>query len=321
MLSVKLYRNGALQTEEVDAARAAALLKEQDVGLWLDVRDPDEAELEILRREFSIHPLSLEDVQHWHQRSKVEVFPDYFGVVVHGLHLNADDRLEDREIHLFVGHRFVITVRDEPLLDLEPIHERVRRQPELAAVGGGFLLYTLLDEVVDGYLEIVDRYEDLSDEVEDRVFQADGQTDVQQAIFHLKRQVVRFRRIVTPLREVVDLIQEQPGFVSSELVPYYRDVLDHVIRTIEFIDNIRDLLTTALEAQLSQVSNRLNVVMKKLSSWAGIVLVPTLIAGIYGMNFRHMPELKWEFGYPLALGSMVLVMGVLYWVFKRKDWL
>jgi magnesium transporter len=322
MLTCHLYRGGLVQEEGCDPARAAELLGDPDVRLWVDARDPDEGELELLRKQFGLHPLSIEDAVHWKQRSKVEIFERYFAVVVHALDLDDDDELVDREIHLFVGDRFFITVRGRPIFDLAPVRERVQRSPELMTAGGAFVLYALLDEVVDGYLSVVERLEDLSDDVEDRVFQDDdGESTAQQEIFRLKRRVVAFRRLVVPLREVVDLVQEQPGFVGPVLAPYYRDVLDHVMRTIEFVDNIRDLLSTALSAQLAQVSNRLNVVMKKLSSWAAIVLVPTLIAGIYGMNFRHMPELTWQLGYPLALGMMLAAALLLYRGFKKRGWL
>ena len=322
MLTCHLYRGGLVQEEGCDPARAAELLTDPDVRLWVDARDPDEGELELLRKQFGLHPLSIEDAVHWNQRSKVEIFERYIAVVVHALDLDDHDELVDCEIHLFVGDRFFITVRGRPVFDLKPVRERVHRSPELMSTAGAFVLYALLDEVVDGYLSVVERLEDLSDEVEDRVFQDDdGESTAQQEIFGLKRRVVAFRRIVVPLREVVDLVQEQPGFVGPVLAPYYRDVLDHVLRTIDFVDNIRDLLTTALEAQLAQVSNRLNVVMKKLTSWAAIVLVPTLIAGIYGMNFRHMPELDWQYGYPLSLGTMLLAAILLYRGFRKRGWL
>ena len=322
MLTCHLYRGGLVQDEGCDPARAAELLTDPDVRLWVDARDPDEGELELLRKQFGLHPLSIEDAIHWNQRSKVEIFERYIAVVVHALDLDDHDELVDREIHLFVGDRFFITVRGRPVFDLAPVRERVQRSPELMSTAGAFVLYALLDEVVDGYLSVVERLEDLSDDVEDRVFQDDdGESTAQQEIFRLKRRVVAFRRIVVPLREVVDLVQEQPGFVGPVLAPYYRDVLDHVLRTIDFVDNIRDLLTTALEAQLAQVSNRLNVVMKKLTSWAAIVLVPTLIAGIYGMNFRHMPELAWQYGYPLSLATMLVAALLLYRGFRKRGWL
>jgi magnesium transporter len=174
---------------------------------------------------------------------------------------------------------------------------------------------------VDGYFDLIERFEDHGDEIEDRVFADDPDPDIQEDTFQLKRKVVRFRRLVMPLREVIDMVQEMPEFVTPKLRPYFRDVMDHVIRITEFLDNVRDLLTSALEAQLSQASNRMNQVMKSLTSWGAIILVPTLIAGIYGMNFANMPELSWTIGYPLSLGLMVAAGITLYIAFRRKGWL
>jgi magnesium transporter len=204
--------------------------------------------------------------------------------------------------------------------------KRWERQSELTQEGAAFLLYALLDEIVDDYLEIVDRYEDLADELEDQVFAEDGSPtadpqELQERFFKVKRGVVEFRRHVMPLRRVLDHLLEESGFVTQTLVPYYRDVSDHVTRALEFADNVRDLLTSLIEVRIAQQANHLNEIMKKLTSWAGIILVPTLIAGIYGMNFRHMPELSWQVGYPVALGMMVLSAGILYRVFKSRDWL
>jgi magnesium transporter len=304
-----------------DAAAADRALAERR-HLWLDVTDPGPDELAKLQRAFGLHELSIEDSLRWGQRAKVEFYAGYVFVVVHGLRLDREDRLVDSELHLFAAPgRWVITVRREPVLDLDPVVRRMRADRDLASEGIGFPLYLILDEVVDEYLKVVDRFEDLSDDIEERVFADEGEGDIQEDIFRLKRTVVRFRRLAVPVREVIDLLHESSGVVTPALAPYYRDVLDHVIRAMEFVDNIRDLLTAALESQLAQVSNRLNVVMKKLTAWAGIILVPTLIAGVYGMNFRHMPELSWTIGYPLALGTMALSAGALYVAFKRRDWL
>jgi magnesium transporter len=182
----------------------------------------------------------------------------------------------------------------------------------------------LVDEIVDGYLSLVEDFENRADELEELVFAEDGgapSTEVQQQLFHLKRDVVGYRRSVMPLRRVVDFFQEQPAIVTSPLAPYFRDVADHVVRCIELVDNVRDLLTALLEVRVAQVANRLNEVMRKLTAWAAIILIPTMIAGIYGMNFRHMPELEWRFGYPAALALMAGASLALYAVFKRKDWL
>jgi magnesium transporter len=322
VITCREVHEGVLGEERPFDRRAIADALSAGHHLWLDVTDPAPEELEELQRLFGLHELAIEDSLRWGQRAKLEFYADYVFVVVHGLRLDADDRLVDSELHLFASPKgYVITIRREPMFDMHPVARRLRDGPDLLREGIGFPLYVILDEIVDGYLQVVDRFEDLSDDVEDRVFRDDGEGDVQADIFRLKREVVQFRRLAMPVREVVDLLHESAGVVTPALRPYYRDVLDHVIRASEFVDNIRDLLTSALEARLAQVSNRLNVVMKHLTAWAGIILVPTLIAGIYGMNFRHMPELSWAIGYPLAIGMMLLAAGVLYLVFKRRDWL
>src|SRR6266511_6221347 len=320
MITCRLYRDGILKEKEFDPTRASDLIQETGTRVWLDLEEPTDDELAMIQEEFGLHPLAIEDTRNLNQRPKVDVYEGYFFVVVHGLTLDANDELVDSEVHAFAGHRSLITLRYAPAFDLSEVLKRWDRQPELTGEGGGFLLYVLLDEVVDDYFSLIERYEDLSEDIEDRVFADEPDPGVQEAIFRLKRRAVVLRRLVIPLREVLDLVQEQPGFVTKKLAPYYRDVADHVIRTLEFADNIRDLLTSALEAQLSQVSNRLNQVMKRLTSWAAIILVPTLIAGIYGMNFVHMPELKWRFGYACALGLMVVAALLLYRMFKRRDY-
>jgi len=323
VITCRVYQDGSLHEEVpydrlvIERAREAG-----DHRVWLDVIDPTDAELSELESEFGLHELSIEDSRRWGQRSKVEFYPDYLFLTAHGLTIGDGDELVDSEVHLFAGRGFyLITIRREPLFTFESAVQRLGRDQALMGEGIGFLLYLVTDEIVDGYLDAVERLEDLSDDLEDRVFSEDGDADVQEDIFKLKRKVVKFRRLAIPMREVVDLMQEFPGLVTPELVPYFRDVQDHVIRSIEFIDNIRDLLTSALESQLAQVSNRLSIVMKQLSAWASIILVPTLIAGVYGMNFRNMPELRWQVGYPLAIGLMLVAAGLLYRSFKKREWL
>jgi magnesium transporter len=187
----------------------------------------------------------------------------------------------------------------------------------------------LIDEVVDDYLSAVERFEDDVDELEDEVF-SDGEQgdrdsakvgDVQQHLFQLKREVVRLRRFAMPVRQGLDLIQERPEIATQPLGPYFRDVMDHVIRVVELADNIRDLLTSLLEVRVAQAANRLNDIMKRVTSWGAVILVPTLVAGIYGMNFRHMPELGWRLGYPVSLVTMFATAAGVWWFFRRKDWL
>ncbi len=320
VITCRHYAEGVLKEEAFDPARVSDLIQEAGARVWLDLADPTEEELTLIQEEFGLHELAMEDTRVRGQRPKVEVYDGYFFLAMHALSLDAEDELIDSEVHAFAGHRFLITLRYDPVFDISEVLRRWDRQTELTYEGGGFLLYALIDEVVDDYFNVIERYEDVGEDLEDEVFKEDVATDIQERIFKLKRRVVVFRRLVMPLREVLDLMQEQPGFVTDPLRPYYRDVADHVIRTLEFADNLRDLATSALEAQISQVSNRLNIVMKRLTAWASIILVPTLIAGIYGMNFLNMPELKWRYGYYAALGLMGLTMLLLYRMFKKRDY-
>lgn len=238
-VTYRLYREGVLREEPFQPERLGELLAEDSARVWVDVEEPTDEELGRIQRWFSLHPLAIEDSRHWGQRPKVEVFPDHLFVVVHALSLDEGGELVDQEVHLFVGKGFLVTLRAAPPFDLSRVLERWDAQPELTRHGAGFLLYALLDEIVDGYLGLVERYEDLADEIEDRVFADEPDPAVQADIFRMKRRVVELRRLVVPLREVIDFVQEQPGLVPAELGPYFRDVADHVIRTIEFLDNIR----------------------------------------------------------------------------------
>ncbi|MGZ8603639.1 MAG: magnesium/cobalt transporter CorA [Actinomycetota bacterium] len=323
MITSRIYRDGTLEDERpFEPAEIEACLSARDRRIWIDVVDPTPEELRQLQGSLGLHELSVEDSIRWGQRAKVEFYPQHLFVALHGFALGASDELVDSELHLFAGDGdYLLTIRREPLLDLSTTLARSARPTAIAHEGIGFHLYLLFDEVVDDYLNVVDRLEDRSDDLEDRVFRDEETGDLQLELFRLRRRVAQFRRGVAPMREVLDLIAEQGGVATPALQPYFRDVQDHVIRSIELIDNIRELLSSALEARLAQASNRLNVVMKQLSAWAAIILLPTLIAGIYGMNFEHMPELDWRLGYPLSLGSMAVTSFALYRVFKRKDWL
>ncbi|MBA3690116.1 MAG: magnesium/cobalt transporter CorA [Actinobacteria bacterium] len=329
MITCRIYRDGHLEGEHLDPERVEEVLggEDRDVRIWLDVESPSDEDFAMLGREFGLHELSMEDMRHRDQRPKVESFEHYHFIVLRPLCRDGDGdgELVQQEVHAVLGDRFLITLRYEPVYDLTEVMARWDRHGAADEERGpGFLLYVLLDEIVDTYLSLVEEFEDQADELEDLVFSEDAQVptrEVQQMLFGLKRDIVRFRRSVMPLRRVVDFFQEQPQVVTGSLAPFYRDVADHVVRCVELVDNVRDLLTALLEVRLSQVANRLNEVMKKLTSWAAIILLPTLIAGIYGMNFVHMPELQWRFGYPMALGIMAATSALLYVIFKKREWL
>jgi magnesium transporter len=320
MIVCRRFRDGSLG-EEVDLSSLGGA---DEADVWVDAVDPTDDELARLGETFDLHELLLEDFSHRGQRPKLEVFGDHRFVVARPLWFGPDGAIEPGEIHVVAGPRFLLTLRYDPPFDLGQVVERWVRGSSAAGEGTAFLLYVLLDEVADGYLDLVDRLEDRADDMEEEIF-ATGEVervdDVQQRLFRLKRDVVTFRRHAMPLRRVLDFLLEQPDFVAPDLLPYYRDITDHVIRASELADNVRDLVTSLLEVRVAQAANRLNEVMKKLTAWAAIILVPTLIAGVYGMNFRHMPELSWVVGYPLALALMGVSAFVLWRIFERKRWL
>lgn len=317
--------------ESFDPSGSGDLGRDEGAFEWIDILDPRPGDLESLKGRIGLHPTTVEDMLHRRQRTKVEVFASYVFIVLRPVTVppnppNPPNRalaMDEHEVHLVAGEGFLVTLRWSPGYSLDGATARWERREDLH--DEGFALYAVLDEVVDDYLSVVEALEDEADELEDAVFQRDGSergdADVQERLFRLRRDTVMLRRAAMPLRHGIDMLQEEPSLATPALGPYYRDVMDHLIRVVELADNVRELLTSLLEVRVAQGANRLNEVMKKLSAWAAIVLVPTLIAGVYGMNFRHMPELDWTLGYPLAIGMMVGSSTLLYVVFKHKDWL
>jgi magnesium transporter len=294
-----------------------------DAFLWVDVRDPTPDDLEELQRSLQLHPITLEDAMHRRQRTKLEVFDDYIFLVVRPLTIDdaAPTTVTAHEVHAIAGNGFLATIRWSPAYPMEAVQARWVRRDDLRGVG--FAVYTLIDDIVDGFLSVIDATEAEADALEELVFEHDGvgASELQERLFRLKRNMSEVRRSAMPIRQVPDVLHEEPRFSSPDLAPYYRDVMDHAIRVVELADNVRDLVTSLLEVMVGQASNRLNEAMKRLTAWAGIVLVPTLIAGIYGMNFKGMPELRWQWGYPLSLGLMAASALGLYVAFKRRGWL
>ncbi len=318
--SARLYRNGRCADDAFDPAKISDVIDDDGVLVWLDIEGPTQESMDMLRDEFGFHELALEDCLHPHQRPKIEQYDSYFFVVMYGS-TTKDDEVVEHEMAAFVSRKFLVTVRKEPAWNLSGVMTRWDAHEGLTKEGGGYLLYILLDEVVDGYFSVLDTYEDRVEVVESRILAGKEPPDASE-LLTVKKEIVRFRRAISPLREVLDALQRRTVDVVSEpLEPYYRDVYDHVLRVTDFTDSLRDALATALEVHLSIVSNRMNAIMKSLTSWGAIILVPTLIAGIYGMNFRHMPELLWRYGYAWALVVMAGAAFALYVAFKRKDWL
>src|ERR1700730_14736290 len=315
--------------EDPPTDQLADLIDPKDSLLWVDCVDAAESELDSLTKQLQISHLAAEDLHHGGQRTKLEHYRDHFHVAVHDCTL-VEDVLTTREIDIVFGDGWLLSVRQASDNPSDPapfaLDQVIRRfemeRSEEEVWDEGFLLWSFLDVIVDRYFDVADRFDDLLDDVEEIVFSADTGDNIPREVFDLRRGMVHFRRAVAPLREVLaQLLRREAEGLGDEAIVHMQDVYDHVLRVTDWIETQRDLLTGLLEADLAVVSNRLNQVMKRMTSWGAILLGSTLIAGIYGMNFKNIPELNWTFGYPLALGSMLALTILLYTWFKRRDWL
>ncbi|ANY10230.1 magnesium and cobalt transport protein CorA [Pseudonocardia sp. HH130630-07] len=305
---------------------------------WIGLLRPDEPEIEQLAGEFDLHSLAVEDTVNAHQRPKMERYGDTEFIVLRpARYVDADEAVQIGEVHLFLGPDFVITVRHAVEPDLGEVRERLENDPELLAHGPMAVLYAVLDRVVDDYIPVLDGLQDDIDEIEVQVFR--GDPNVSRRIYQLTREVIAFQRAVEPLQEIFLELRGRFGKSGPspdvELRRAMRDVVDHATRVRERVEGFRDLLGNILTVNATLVAQRQNdemtrmteagfaqnEQMKKVSSWAAILFAPSLVAGIYGMNFDTMPELHWAYGYPMAYGLMILLAVGLYTMFKINDWL
>ncbi|MBA3240592.1 MAG: magnesium/cobalt transporter CorA [Acidobacteria bacterium] len=290
--------------------------------VWANVSDPTSEDFLELAEEFNFHPLSIEDCRNAHQRPKIEEFPGYYFIVLYEAELTGkDDDLELRELNIFLGPNFLVTVHSRPIRAIETANRLWGEWTDRSEHGAGLLAYLLIDAIVDDYMPLLDVLSDRMDDLEDQIF-GDFQPDSIQGIFRIKKQLLFLRRSITPLRDVFNtmLRREQPIFARATHV-YFQDVFDHILRVSDSIDALRDMLSSTMDAYLSVSGNRMNMIMKRLTSVSTILMSVTLVAGIYGMNFDFMPELKWQFGYVFALLSMVGVGLGLYFYLRKVRWL
>ena len=298
-------------------------LERGDRFVWMGLVEPEQDLLLRVQQQFHLHDLAIEDAYNAHQRPKLEQYDNSVFVVLRTAQLGSESkRLEFGETHVFVGHNYVVTVRHGSMRSMAGLRARCECTPNLLAQGPGYVLYALMDFVVDQYLPIVQYYEEQVQEIEEEILDGVVSTESTARIYRLKRDLLALRRAVTPLVEVCNrLMRFDFPQIPAETRPYFRDVYDHVVRVNETIDAQRELLTTALEAKLSLMSVAQSEHMKRLAAWAAMIAVPTMIAGIYGMNFQNMPELGWQYGYHGSLVAMVLACAALYAGFKRSGWL
>jgi magnesium transporter len=316
------YADG-LRIGEVAIPDISEVLKQSGRFVWVGLHEPDEEMLAEIQQEFSLHDLAVEDAARAHQRPKLERYGDSIFVVLRTAHVDdSTGGIDFGETHLFVGSNYVVSVRHGGSLPYTQVRTRCEANPDLLVKGPVFVFYSIMDFIVDGYFPLVDTFEDKLAELEDNVFQQTLPRETTERIYQLKRDLLEVKRAVAPLVDVCNrLVRGDVPLVPEDSRVYFRDVYDHVIRINEMIDTLRELLSAALEANLSLVSVSQNEAMKRLAGWAAIVAVPTMIAGVYGMNFKFMPELDWSLGYPLALTAMVSACAFLYYKFKRSGWL
>jgi magnesium transporter len=321
IVNCAVYERGHRRDGELALEQAGRAAQDKDSFVWLGVHEPSAEEFEEIAREFDLHELAVEDAVNAHQRPKVEVYGDTLLVVVRtARYVDSEEVIEVGELLLFVHPRFIVTVRHGEG-ELSAVRERIERRPDLLRHGVGMVLYSILDHVVDGYEDAAQGIDVDIQQVERQVFSDEGANPVER-IYKLEREVLDFNTAVAPLSVAVDEIARGHfEVVPDELHEYFRDVHDHLRRVSGRIAGFRDLLGSALHANLTQVSIRQNEDMRKISAWVAILAVPTMVAGIYGMNFDHMPELHWRFGYPAVLLLIAAACLALYRRFRRAGWL
>jgi magnesium transporter len=326
------YRNGERVAGDQDVAEAVARVRAPDGGggfVWLGLHEPTAEEIADVAELFALHPLAVEDAVEAHQRPKLERYDDMLfavfktvGYVDHARRTTAGEIVSTGELMVFVGADFVITVRHGMHGSLGPIREGLETNPEQLALGPAAVLHAVADHVVDDYLQVVDLVHADVDEAETAVFSAHRHPLDPGYIYRLKRELLDLKRAVVPLNRPVDLLATRPlRLVPPQIRAYFRDVSDHLLRATEQISAFDELLNSILQAHLAQVSVAQNEDMRRITAWAAIIAVPTMVCGIYGMNFRNMPELRWAYGYPLVLGVIVVLCLVLYRGFRRNGWL
>jgi magnesium transporter len=316
-----VYEEGHRRPGELPILHACEASRRDNAFVWIGLYEPSEEEFDSVRREFALHELAVEDAIKAHQRPKLELYGDSLFIVLKpARYLENEKDVEFGEILIFIGDGFIITVRHGEAA-LHEVRLRTEERPDLLQCGPGAALYAIVDRIVDDYQPVIAALDRDVDEVESEVF-SPSPSNTAERIYDLKREILGLHAAVAPLAEPLDrLARGHHHLIHETLRAYFRDVHDHLLRVIEQVDGRRDLLTSVLAANMAQVTVRQNEDMRRISAWAAIILAPTAIAAVYGMNFKHMPELGWTYGYPLALGLILLVCLFLYRYFRRIGWL
>ncbi|MBI4986588.1 MAG: magnesium/cobalt transporter CorA, partial [Rhodocyclales bacterium] len=320
LINCVAYQEG-IKLADIPVADISEYVVRPGCFVWVALHDATDAELQEMQQEFNLHELAVEDARHGHQRPKIEEYGESIFAVMHLPEMDDAGDLHIGEVSIFVGDNYVLSARNRSLHDLLGVRSRCEREPHLLRQGAGFVLYALMDAVVDRYFPLVDSLESELETIEAQIFDKGSARANIERLYALKRNVLLLRHAVAPLMEAVSKLHGgRVPRVCAGSQDYFRDVYDHLTRINASIDAIRDTIGTAVQVHLSMVTIEDNETTKRLAAWAGIFAVATAFAGIWGMNFRNMPELEWEYGYPVALFLIASVCGVLYRRFKRAGW-
>jgi magnesium transporter len=315
------YQDGR-KLGDIDPKQIGEYMARPGTFVWVALKDASAAELEEMREEFGLHELAVEDAQHGHQRPKIEEYSDSLFVVLKTVEVEGDD-LKVGELDIFVGRNYVLSVRHGTERGFQDVRARAEREPELLKNGSGYVLYALMDTVVDRYFPVLDAVETELEAIEERLFSPGARPRENiEALYYVKQQLTTFKHVAGPLLDGTGRLfgGRVPG-VCTGLGEYFRDVSDHLVRLNQSIDSLRDTVATAIQVNLAMVQVGESEVTKRLAGYAALVAVPTMIAGVYGMNFEHMPELNWSFGYPLSIALMVAIDAWLFYRFRKAGWI
>lgn len=312
---------GGRKLQDIRVEEVSAYMKQPGCFVWMALHDPTAGELAAAQREFDLHPLAVEDAHHGHQRPKIDEYGDSLFAVLHTVE-PVSGELKAGELCIFVGAGYVLSVRSHAERGFVDVRQRTEREPELLRHGPAYVFYALMDAVVDRYFPVLDTLETELEAIEEQIFANRSPRANIEALYGLKQKLTIMKHAVGPLLEASSRLHGgRVPQLCAGLGDYFRDVYDHLIRLNQTIDAIRDQVTTAISVNLSMITLQDNETTKRLAAYAALVAVPTMIGGIYGMNFRHMPELDWAFGYPLALAAMVGIDTYLFCRFRKAGWL
>jgi len=314
------YEDGR-KLADIEPAEVHDYIKRPGTFVWMALRDTDDAELVAMQDEFDLHELAVEDARHGHQRPKIEEYGDSLFCVVHTVETDGDE-LKVGEIDMFVASNYILSVRNRSQRGFQEVRSRCEREPDLLRHGPGYVLYALMDAVVDRYFPVLDAIEAELEQVEERLFTNKSPRENIEALYYVKHKLGVLKHAAGPLLETVGkLYGGRVPNLCHGLGEYFRDVYDHLVRLNQSIDALRDTVTTALQVNLAMIAVGESEVTKRLAAYAALVAVPTMIAGIYGMNFKNIPELSWSLGYPMAISIMVAIDSYLFYRFRKAGWL